>query len=302
MTSQKAWVYPRVIVLVACALGLAVAIQVAAGRDANAKLDVLRIGNSGSLQVVGGNEKEALRSLQSFIKEQTGFDNEILKLKDWQELADKLAKRQLELGAFQGFEFAWAVQKDPKLKPLALAVNVYRYPVVYVVAKRDNAATNFAGLKGQSIALPNTGQSYIRLFLEHEATAAGQKFETFFSKRTSPDDIEEALDGVVDGTVQSAAADRAALEGYKRRKPGRFKQLKEVAQSQPFPPPLVAYYEGVLDADTLQKFRQGLLTASNSDRGQTLLTLFRLTGFEAVPDDFDKVLAETRKTYAPKSE
>jgi hypothetical protein len=30
-----------------------------------------------------------------------------------------------------------------------------------------------------------------------------------------------------------------------------------------------------------------------------LLTLFRLTGFEAVPSEFDKVLAETWKTYPP---
>jgi len=30
-----------------------------------------------------------------------------------------------------------------------------------------------------------------------------------------------------------------------------------------------------------------------------LLTLFRLTGFAAVPDDFDKVLADTRKNYPP---
>ena len=43
----------------------------------------------------------------------------------------------------------------------------------------------------------------------------------------------------------------------------------------------------------------GLLNASKSDRGQTILTTFRLTGFEAAPDDFPKVLADTRKTYPP---
>ena len=36
--------------------------------------------------------------------------------------------------------------------------------------------------------------------------------------------------------------------------------------------------------------RPGLLNASQKDKGQTMLTLFRLTAFEAVPDDFDKVL------------
>ena len=58
------------------------------------------------------------------------------------------------------------------------------------------------------------------------------------------------------------------------------------------PPPVVAYWDSVLDSTTLERFRQGLINSSNSDRGQTLLTLFRLTGFAAVPDDFDKVLAD----------
>jgi hypothetical protein len=30
-----------------------------------------------------------------------------------------------------------------------------------------------------------------------------------------------------------------------------------------------------------------------------MLTLFRLTGFDPVPDDFGKVLAQTRKAYPP---
>ena len=42
------------------------------------------------------------------------------------ELADKMTKGELQLGVFQGYEFAWAQEKQPQLKPLALAVNVYR--------------------------------------------------------------------------------------------------------------------------------------------------------------------------------
>jgi len=52
-----------------------------------------------------------------------------------------------------------------------------------------------------------------------------------------------------------------------------------------------------VDEGTRERFRQGLLGAGQKDKGQTMLTLFRLTGFEAVPEDFGKVLAETRKTY-----
>ncbi len=288
----------RVFLAGALATVMAVLGSLAAGQQA--KIEVLRIGNSGSLTVAGGSEKEALKSLQSFIKDETGFENEVIRQKDWQELARKMEQKQLHLGAFQGFEFAWAQEKYPELKPLALAANVYVYPVVYVVARNDSSAKDFSGLAGQSIVLPELSQPYLRLFIAKEAQDNGKKPEAFFSKITTTESVEDALDNVVDGVVQAAVADRTGLEAYKRRKPGRFKRLKQIAHSEPLPPPLVAHYDSVLDSATLDRFRQGLLNASNSDRGQTLLALFHLSGFVAVPHDFDKVLAETRKNYPPR--
>jgi ABC-type phosphate/phosphonate transport system substrate-binding protein len=271
----------------------------AAQAQQGTKLDVLQIGTSGMLAPAGTNEKEALQSLQSFIKDETGFANDIARQKDWKELAEKMAKGQLQLGVFNGYEFAWAQAKYPKLKPLALAQNGYLYLTVYVVARRDGPAKDFAGLEGQTLALPNMGQPELHLFVDRQCQNLGKPPNRFFSKVTSPTDLEEALDNVVDGVVTAAAADRTALEAYKRRKPARFNQLRPVAQSQPLPPTVVAYYDQVLDQATLTRFQQGLLDASHSDRGQTLLTLFRLTGFARVPADFEKVVAETGKTYPP---
>ena len=45
--------------------------------------------------------------------------------------------------------------------------------------------------------------------------------------------------------------------------------------------------------------QKSVLDASNNEKGQTLLTLFHLTGFETAPQDFDKVLADTLKEYPP---
>ena len=73
------------------------------------------------------------------------------------------------------------------------------------------------------------------------------------------------------------------------RKPGRFKTMHQVVHSDELPPPVVAYYNQVLDQATLQRFQQGLLNASKSDRGQTLLTLFRLTEFAKVPGDYSRM-------------
>src|SRR5262249_34366871 len=135
--------------------------------------------------------------------------------------------------------------------------------------------------------------------VERQCQANGKDPKTFFSRITSPTNYEDALDDVVDGVVQATVVDRASLEAYKRRKPGRFNRLKEVVHSQPFPPGVVAYYDGVLDQGPLRRFRDGLLNANRKEKGRTLLTLFRLSGFEPVPGDLEQVLAQTRKAYPP---
>ena len=76
----------------------------------------------------------------------------------------------------------------------------------------------------------------LRLFIQRQCEAYGKKPEAFFSKITPAENVEDALDDVVDRVVQVAVLDRVALEAYQRRKPGRFRRLKEVAHSPPFPP------------------------------------------------------------------
>jgi ABC-type phosphate/phosphonate transport system substrate-binding protein len=274
------------------------------GQTDKSKRGVLSIGSSGTLGGTGSrsDDKAALKSLKSFIKEETGLDNEIIRQKDWRELADKMAKRKLQLGVFQGEEFAWAREKYPELHPLALAINVDRYPTAHVVTGRSNRARDFAGLKGATIVVPSGGPRFLRTFLEQQSKKTSDTTAArFFAQIKSQENVEDALDDVVDGVVQAAVADRASLLAYKRRKPGRFKQLKQVAHSEPVPPPIIAYYDKVLDEPTRQRFLDGLLGARRKEKGRSMLTMFRLTGFEKVPSDFDKVVARTQKNYPPPS-
>ncbi len=284
-------------ILIALAGGLA--LSALPGRGQQAKLDVLHIGASGTLTGKNEKEKGAMETLRAFIKDETGLDNVIELQKSWRDLLAGMQKGQLQIGVFQGYEFAWASQADSKLKPLAIAVNTYNYPEVYVVVNKKNPAKGFAGLKGQSLALPAIGEGILNLFVERQSQALGTDYKSFFSKITEPDNVEDALDDVVDGNPQATVVDRAALEAFKNRKPARFNKLRPMAKSQPMPPPVAAYYDQKLDDVTLQRFKQGLLDASQKERGQTLLTLFRLTSFQAVPPDFEQVLAATRKAYPP---
>jgi ABC-type phosphate/phosphonate transport system substrate-binding protein len=275
----------------------------AAERGRPAKIDLLRIGTTGTMAPEGDGrrDKGAMKTLRRFTQNETRLTNEIRRQKGWRELADELTQRKLHLGVFQGYEFAWAQEKYPRLRPLALAVNVYRYPVAYVVVRKDNPAKDFAGLQGQSLALVKTNQRFLPLFVDSQCEARGKKTDEAFSKITTPDNFEDALDDVVDGVVQATVTDRATLEAYQQRKPGRYRRLKIVAQSQRFPPAVVAHCQGVLDKGTLRRFRKGLLDASKKETGRTMLTLFRLTGFQPVPKNFEQVLARTRKAYPPRA-
>jgi len=262
------------------------------------KIDVLHIGTSGTVSGEMGKKGDAaLDTLKAFIRDETGFQNDIVNEKNWQELTEKLVKGQLHIGVYQGHEFAWAQEKHSELQPLALAINVYRYPVAYVVTQKDKPAKDFAGLKGQSLTLSSNSPPYLTFYLEREAKV--QNLDKFFSKVTTPESVEDAIDDVVDGIVQATVVDRTALEGYKRRKPGRFAKLKEVVHSEPFPPTVIAYYDRVVDDATLVRFKDGILSANKKEKGQMMLTLFRLSGFETAPPDFPKVLGATRKLYPP---
>jgi len=260
---------------------------------------LLRIGTCDSLALAAGNvdEQAATDTLRSFIKDETGFNNEILKQDGWKDMVDKMRKGQLDLGVFQGYEFAWAKEKYPELNPLAIAMNVYRNRYAYVVARKDSSLSDFSSLKGQAMAIPQSVEGQLSLFVDHLAKQAGKSADAYFSRVTHPKSIEDTLDDVVDGVVQAAVVDRVGVEAYKRLKPGRFQQLKEVVHSGPFPSPVVACYDRKLDTRAVDKVVNGLLNSNQTDRGQRLLEMFKLTRFERPPAGFDQLLQATRREY-----
>jgi ABC-type phosphate/phosphonate transport system substrate-binding protein len=285
-----------------CLLALALVVAIANGaiRGQPFPGNILRIGGTSALtgDADSAKEKTGLKTLHRFIKEETGLDNEITGPQPWENLVTKMAEGTIHVGVFQGHEFAWAQEKHADLKPMALGINIRCYWSACVVGRRDTLANSFAGLQDRSLAIPVTSPPFVRLFIDREVEASHKK-APFFSRINSPDNAEDALDDVVDGKVQAAAVDQAALEAYKRRKPGRFNKLKELVRSQVFPPVVVAYYGSTLDEAMLRRFKDGLLGASRKEKGEMLLTLSRLSGFVNVPDDFRRVLADTLKAYPP---
>src|SRR5262249_4436796 len=153
--------------------------------------------------------------------------------------------------------------------------------------------------KGTTLAIPRTSREHCHLFLERRCPGAGEAPRKFFGCLTTPATIEDALDDVVDGMAQAAILDSVSLERYEKANPERFARLKVLCKSEPFPAAVVAYRTGGLSDDTLQRFKDGMMTANQNKRGQQLLELCKITCFEDVPANYDQMLLDIAKAYPP---
>src|SRR5207245_4196523 len=96
-----------------------------------------------------------------------------------------------------------------------------------------------------------------------------------------------------------AVVDAAALQCFQVRNPGRFKMIKVIDKSEPFPECVVAVWQGALDANVVGAFKVGMQNARARPLGRQLLSLMSMAGFEPVPANYPQQLAEIAKAYPP---
>ena len=290
---------------------LAVVILVVAGfaglpapgtaRGADNNLNGVRIGMVNSLfrDVPESTLAAMMTPFGAVMQAQTGVRGELVPGGDVNVLADQMAQDKIQLGVFHGIEFAWARLKHPELRPLAVAVNQDRHVRAMLVVRVDNPSVEALQLHDQILALPQQSKLHCHLFADKCCDASHKCAAQFFGKVTTPPNSEEALDDVVDKVAAAAVVDGVAFESYKRRKPGRVSKLRVVLTSEIFPTAVIAFKPGSVDEATLNKFREGLVGANHNIMGRQMLTLWKLTAFEAVPDDYETTLVEIIKTYPP---
>jgi len=245
------------------------------------------------------NVKTTVESFRELMLAQTGFKGDPIKVENLDRLGDDLTNDRMQLGVFFGHEFAWVRQKHPELKPLVVVVNQIPYQRCYLLVQKDATVSAFGDLKGKSLAIARHTPEPCHLFLERKCQTAGAKMEEFYSKIAHPDNVEAALDDLVDGTVQTVVVDEVALNSYQRRKPGRFAKLKEVEKSPVFPAAVVAYRPDKWNDADLKTIGDALLNAHQNPEGRQLLTMWKLTGFEPVPKDYEQMLRSIVKDYPP---
>jgi ABC-type phosphate/phosphonate transport system substrate-binding protein len=247
--------------------------------------------------------KVSMQPFRALMQSQTGLSCELSQPVDFFDLGEKLTKNEVQLGVFQGFEFAWVLQKNPDLKPLVIAVNKHRNRQAHLLVRQDSKIGSVSDLKGKDFAIPRRSRDHCRLFVDRHCQECGQPMGAFFTKISESLNVEEALDAVVDNTIQAVVVDNVALECYQRRKPGRSEQLKDLLHSEWFPDTVVVYHGGAFEEAVLQRFRDGLIKADNTALGRQLLTMWLMTAFEQIPNDYSQLLTEIAKAYpAPSKE
>jgi ABC-type phosphate/phosphonate transport system substrate-binding protein len=282
--------------LALCTLGLALPMPA----EELKPLDPVRIGMVSSLfndipapliEFLGG-------PFKTLIKEFTGLEGQLKVGGDAFEVGKKLTDKKLDLAVFHGFEYGWALQKYPELRPLTIAVSKHRQVRAFLVVRGDSDATSFADLRGKDVGFPRKSKEHTRLFLERNCADSAQcSAKAFFGQVVASANVDDALDDILRGKLQGVVTDTMSLEEYEQFKPGCFARLKVIKQSEPFPPAVIAYREGALDADTLRRFRDGMIRANQSARGRDMMSLFKMTAFEPVPDNYGHMIAEILRHY-----
>jgi ABC-type phosphate/phosphonate transport system substrate-binding protein len=286
--------------LVGTVLALAIALPPAAPVRAGtaSSVGIVRLGLSGSLF---RDKPEAmvrlmLQPFQMILESQTGVKSEVVISADAEDLAKQLRDGRVQLGVFQGVELARERCDGPELRPLLLAVNRQNYLRAMLVVRKDCRAASAADIGGP-IALPRFSREHCRLFLERNCPWTCCSGDLAARDVSAPDDVEAALNDVIDSKVTGAVVDSAALESFAKMRPGCFAKLKVLRQSERFPCSVIAYVAGTLPEGLLGKFCEGMIRAHEGVRGQQLLELCRITRFETVPPDYEQILANIAKAY-----
>lgn len=240
-----------------------------------------------------------MKPFKSLLDSQTGIDGQMVATKGCEDLGKQLANDKVQLGVFHGFEFAWARISHPELKPLLICIYPPPCKQAILVVQKDGGVDTLEALKGKTLTIPMHTREHCHLFLERRCLALGKPTNKFFDKVTTPADLEDALDAVVDGTAQASLVDGGALANFAKRKPGRFAKLKTLLESEAFPSSVIACNPNNFDEAVQKRFTEGLINSTQTSSGQRLLTICRISGFEMIPASFDKELTAIAKSYPP---
>lgn len=231
---------------------------------------------------------------RDLFKKQVGLTGEVEVSDDYEALAKKINDQKLDLGVFHGFEWAWVQARYPDLQPLVVTVP-YKPLQACLVVHTKHKADEPAGLDGPCVAIPLGLKAHSHLYYERlQKNLPAGCCRPISKGKLGP---VEALDNVCSETTAAALVDRSTYLAFESNQPGKARQLKVIAQSDPFPPTVVICRKDGLTPDTIARIRKGLVEAENKPQGRAFLFLWGLKGFANVPADYNAQLQKVLKLY-----
>ncbi len=272
-----------------CLIGLTVNRPVAARDDAPVKVALLESVFSGQSR-----DKiiEQIKPFADIIQKDTGT-NAIFDVMPLAQAESDFKSGKIQLVILTGLEYAWLHEQDKGAQALLVAsIDPGSTRTVFLVKQADSAK-EVKDLQGASLSVPEK-VPYLSQFYVNKVT--GQPLDKAF-KLAKADNVDDTIEAVLDGKARGAMVTAAGFDVFKERKPGRAKKLKVIHESPDFPPATVMFHEKQADKTALEKFKKALLGANDKPEGSRVLTLFKLKGFEVLPEGFEKQVTETVKWF-----
>ncbi|WP_020469218.1 phosphate/phosphite/phosphonate ABC transporter substrate-binding protein [Zavarzinella formosa] len=232
---------------------------------------------------------------KDLMKAQTGLDGDIVNDADAMKIAKDINDGKLHLGVLLGHEFAWAKQKYPELEAIVCTVPRPREVQAFILVRHDCKATNLGDLKGTKLVMASGLRDHARLFFEkRKADEMGSETLCSLSKTST---VHDAIHKVIDGDGDVTVCDLASWNYFLKLYPGPAQNLRVLAKSEVFPPSVVVHKKGSIPEFVVKKFREGMLTAHQSPKGQKLMGTIKMERFDLLPANYDEQLKESLKLY-----
>ena len=242
---------------------------------------------------------KCLNPLVDYLKEKTGIKINIYISKNYNDLVEKLAAGEVEIGQLSPLAYVNAKNKIPNLVLLAgqIAEGGMEDYVGYILSKRDFKANSLKELKGKSFAFvdKNSASGYLyplSLVLDMNVLP-----EEFFSKVVFSGNHIHSISMVLNGEVEAAATYSGAME-IARAKGLNVADLSIIAKTQRIP------YDALCILDKIPmllitKLRTAMLNLNTrTEEGRVVLSAgCEINGYIKVDDSkYDSVRAVLSKT------
>lgn len=226
---------------------------------------------------------------------QTGLSGDIVNDADAMNIAKMLTDGKLQLAVLLGHEYAWAKNKYPELDAIVCAVPKPKEVQAFILVRHDCKGSSLADMKGSKLVIPSGLRDHAKLFFEKRKSEemGTETFCSIVKSGTVHDSIHKLIEGDADVTV----TDAASWSYFQKLYPGPAQNVKVMAKSDVFPPTVVVYKKGGISAETLEKFREGMLTAHKNSKGQKMMTTIKMERFDSLPSNYNEMVTECLKNY-----